>query len=80
MVEHVDYAGNVLEIVTREKMRRERLCHRSVFIAVMSHDGQLLVHKRAETKDVWPGSWDVCVGGVVAAGETWESGAYRELR
>lgn len=79
-VEHVDRAGNVLGLVTRQEMRRDRLCHRSVFIAVVSHDGQLLVHKRAETKDVWPGSWDVCVGGVLAPGESWENGAVRELQ
>lgn len=80
MVELVDAGGNVLGVVTRQQMRAESLWHRSVFIAVVSHAGQLLVHKRAETKDVWPGSWDVCVGGVMAPGEDWEDGALRELR
>jgi isopentenyldiphosphate isomerase len=80
MVELVDAAGNVLGLVTRAQMRAESLWHRSVFIAVVSHAGQLLVHKRADTKDVWPGSWDVCVGGVMAPGEDWEHGALRELR
>jgi len=68
MVEEIDLAGNVLQLVTRRKMRAEQLCHRSVFIAVMSEKGDLLVHKRAETKDIWPGWWDVAVGGVVAPG------------
>jgi isopentenyldiphosphate isomerase len=80
MVELVDAAGNVLGLVTRSQMREESLWHRSVFIAVVSHAGQLLVHKRADTKDVWPGSWDVCVGGVMAPGEDWQQGALRELR
>ena len=80
MVELIDPAGNVLGLVTRQQMRAESLWHRSVFVAVVSHTGQLLVHKRAETKDVWPGSWDVCVGGVMAPGEEWEQGAVRELR
>ena len=79
MVEEVDPLGNVLRLVPRSTMRAEGLWHRSVFIAVMSNDGQLLVHKRADTKDVWPGSWDVCVGGVMAPGEDWEHGALREL-
>ncbi|MCX6515065.1 MAG: NUDIX domain-containing protein [Actinobacteria bacterium] len=61
-------------------MRGEQLCHRSVFIAVMSEKGDLLVHKRAETKDIWPGWWDIAVGGVVAPGETWADAAVRELR
>ena len=25
----------------------------------------MLIHRRAETKDVWPGRWDLAVGGVV---------------
>ena len=79
MVEEIDLAGNVLQLVTRRKMRAEQLCHRSVFIAVMSEKGDLLVHKRAETKDIWPGWWDVAVGGVVGPGETWADAAVREL-
>jgi beta-glucosidase len=38
------------------------------------------VHQRTPTKDVYPGYWDVTVGGVVAAGEGYEDAARRELR
>ena len=79
MVEEVDALGNVLRLVTRRQMRAEALWHRAVFIAVRSQAGELLVHRRAETKDVWPGWWDVAVGGVVSPGETWEAAAQREL-
>ena len=79
MVEEIDLAGNVLRLVPRRQMRAQQLCHRSVFIAVMSEKGDLLVHQRAETKDIWPGWWDVAVGGVVAPGETWDIAAAREL-
>jgi isopentenyl-diphosphate delta-isomerase len=80
MVEEIDITGNVLRLVPRRKMRAEQLCHRSVFIAVMSEKGDLLVHQRAATKDIWPSWWDVAVGGVVAPGETWAVAAARELR
>ena len=33
-------------------------------------DGRLLVHRRSDDKDLWPGRWDLAVGGVVAAGES----------
>ncbi len=79
MVEEVDMLGNVLRLVTRRQMRAERLGHRSVFIAVVSESGDLLVHRRAETKDLWPGWWDVAVGGVIAPGETDDVAAHREL-
>lgn len=79
MVEEVDNLGNVLGLVTRKDMRSRALWHRSVFIAVTSHDGQLLVHRRADHKDLWPGWWDVAIGGVVAPGEQWDRAAAREL-
>ena len=79
MVEEIDMSGNVLRLVSRRQMRAERLCHRSVFIAVMSEKGDLLVHQRAATKDIWPGWWDVAVGGVVSPGESWDVAAAREL-
>lgn len=79
MVEHVDHDGAVIGLVTRREMRERILRHRSVFIAVVSVDGDVLVHRRAETKDVWPGCWDVAVGGVCSPGEEWHEAARREL-
>lgn len=78
-VEEIAPDGMVLGLVSRREMRARVLRHRSVFIAVVSHDGDLLVHRRADTKDVWPGCWDVCVGGVVSPGESWDDAAVREL-
>ena len=42
MVEEIDLVGNVLQLVTRRKMRAEQLCHRSVFIAVISEKATYL--------------------------------------
>ena len=78
-VEHVDRAGNVLSLVSRREMRARALRHRSVFVAVVSEKGDLLVHQRADTKDVWPGWWDVAVGGVCQPDEQWDAAAVREL-
>lgn len=78
-VEEVDATGRVLRLVPRARMRAERLRHRSVFIAVLSESDQLLVHRRADTKDIWPGWWDVAVGGVCGPGESWHEAAGREV-
>ncbi|MEY3589218.1 MAG: hypothetical protein RJA47_1814, partial [Actinomycetota bacterium] len=51
-VEEVDRLGNVVRLVSRRQMRAEALRHRSVFIAVISENGDILVHRRADTKDV----------------------------
>jgi 8-oxo-dGTP pyrophosphatase MutT (NUDIX family) len=60
-------------------VRAGNLRHRTVFIAVVNTAGEVLVHRRADWKDVWPGAWDVAFGGVVDAGEPWETAAAREL-
>ncbi len=42
-------------------------------------DDRIVVHRRADWKDVYPGSWDLCFGGVLDAGEAWDHAARREL-
>lgn len=79
LVDIVDDDDRVIATVSRARMRAERLQHRAVFIAVHHPDGRLLVHRRSEHKDLWPGWWDVAVGGVVAAGESFDDAARREL-
>ena len=79
-VDEVDLNDTVLRVVTREEMRAERLMHRAVFIAVVDSAGRLLIHRRSESKDLWPGWWDIAVGGVVGAGESYDAAAIREVR
>lgn len=78
-VEVVDEDGTVLRLVSRAEMRAANLRHRSVAVAVVTGDGELVAHRRAGWKDVWPGRWDVCFGGVAGVGEEWRAAATREL-
>jgi isopentenyldiphosphate isomerase len=79
LVDVVDDDDRVVATVTRREMRARRLRHRVVFIIVTSTTGELLVHRRSEDKDLWPGRWDIGVGGVVGAGESYEAAGQREL-
>ncbi len=79
LIDIVDADDRVVDVVTRREMRARNLRHRSVGIAVIARDGRVLIHRRADTKDVWPGWWDLAVGGVVDSGEDWEEAAAREL-
>jgi isopentenyldiphosphate isomerase len=79
LVDVVDDRDEVVAVVTRAEMRARRLQHRAVFVAVTGSDGRLLVHRRADSKDVWPGWWDIAAGGVVASGEGYDDAAVREL-
>ncbi|MEK7292085.1 MAG: NUDIX domain-containing protein [Actinomycetota bacterium] len=78
-IQQVDPNGVVLGLVSRAKMRAENIRHRAVFVAVLSSDGCLLVQRRSESKDLWPGWWDITVGGVVVGDESYEVAALREL-
>ena len=78
-VEIVDELGNVMEVTTRARMRAENLRHRGVGVIVRTTSGEVVVHRRAAWKDVWPRYWDLAFGGVLAPGESWRDGARREL-
>ncbi len=79
LVDEVDADDRVLRTVTRAEMRSQRLRHRSVFVVVQSSADDVLVHRRADHKDVWPGRWDLAAGGVVSSGESYDGAAVREL-
>ena len=79
LVDVVDADDQVVATVPRARMRAERLRHRVVFVAVTNRIGELLVPRRSDDKDLWPGRWDIAAGGVVAAGERYDVAARREL-
>ena len=60
-------------------MRAGNLPHRAVYVLVVDRGGRLLVHRRADWKDVWPSRWDVAFGGVASVGEPPAENARREL-
>jgi len=75
----VDENNNIVGEAPRREMRRQCLPHRASYIFVFNSSGELCIHKRTETKDVYPGFYDVAAGGVVLAGESYEAAAEREL-
>jgi 8-oxo-dGTP pyrophosphatase MutT (NUDIX family) len=81
VVDLVDEDDRVVEVVTRAELRARGAAarHRAVYVAVTTSAGALVVHRRADWKDVYPGYWDVCFGGVLGAGERWDDAARREL-
>jgi isopentenyldiphosphate isomerase len=79
LVDVIDDAGRTVATVTRREIRARRLPHRSVYVLVFNRGGQLFVHLRTSTKDVFPSHWDVTVGGVLSAGESFDAAARREV-
>ncbi|OSY89390.1 hydrolase [Tenacibaculum holothuriorum] len=53
--------------------------HPTVHIWLYTKKHQILLQKRALTKKVFPGLWDISVAGHIAAGENIENAAIREI-
>lgn len=75
----VDKKNRITGTVSRRVMRQERLIHRATYILVFNTQGNLLVQKRTETKDIYPGCLEIAAGGVVCQDESYEEAALREL-
>lgn len=79
LVDEIDEFDRFVRRTTRSRLRRENLWHRCVWVFVRDSTGRLFVHQRTETKDVYPGYWDVAAGGVLGAGESYDAAARREV-
>lgn len=51
-----------------------------IHVCFFDSRGRMLIQKRARTKDIWPGLWDVSVAGSVLHGEDSRTAAEREVR
>jgi isopentenyldiphosphate isomerase len=78
-VDVVDEDDRVVARVTRREMRKRQLLHRCTYVLLRNSSGEILVHRRTDTKDVVPGAYDVFSGGVCAAGEIYDECARREV-
>ncbi|MDH6216840.1 NUDIX hydrolase [Streptomyces pseudovenezuelae] len=74
----VDENDRVIGQFPRGKVYAEGLRHRCAFIQVRDARGRLFVHRRTPVKLVFPSLYDMFVGGVVGAGESYDSAALRE--
>ncbi|MFJ4236558.1 NUDIX hydrolase YfcD [Serratia nevei] len=77
-VDIVDEQNEVIAQSSRQQMRTERLRHRATYIVVHDGMGKILVQRRTEIKDFYPGWLDATAGGVVQSGENVLDSARRE--
>lgn len=65
---------------TKQEAWERGLIHRIVRISILDENGRLLVQKRSQQKQPYPGCWDNSAAGHVDVGETYEQAALRELQ
>jgi len=75
----VDRQDRVIGQATRRAVHASGLRHRAVHVLIFTSHGELLVQKRAATKDSFPGCFDSSASGHLGAGEDYDSAAVREL-
>lgn len=74
----VDENDEVVGQARRADAYSQGLRHRCVFVQVRNPRGEVFVHRRTASKLVFPSLYDMFVGGVVGAGETYDDAALRE--
>nr|WP_282557612.1 NUDIX hydrolase YfcD [Providencia burhodogranariea] len=79
-VDIVDDNNEVIAQATRKQMRAENLRHRATYIVVHDGMGKILVQRRTNIKDFYPGFLDATAGGVVTQGENVLDSAKREAQ
>jgi isopentenyldiphosphate isomerase len=63
----------------KSEAHKKGLFHQSVHIWIVDFKKNVLIQKRAASKDVFPNLWDVSVAGHISAGEQPEISAIREI-
>jgi 8-oxo-dGTP pyrophosphatase MutT (NUDIX family) len=77
-VDLVDRDNQVVGRALRSEVRQKNLLHRGIAVLVRNSQGQVYVHQRTATKDLFPAMYDMFVGGVVGEGEDYLEAAIRE--
>ena len=67
-------------IISRNEAHSKGLWHKTVHVWLQNRTGEILLQKRAATKESHPGLWDISCAGHVGAGDSSSETAVRELR
>lgn len=78
-IQIVDAQNNPIGGATKQEAWRKGLIHRIVRISILDEKGRMLMQKRSDQKELYPGRWDNSAAGHVDVGETYEQAALREL-
>lgn len=74
----VDEEDRVVGQAARADAYARGLRHRCAFVLARDAEGRIFVHRRTARKLVFPSHYDMFVGGVVGAGESYDRTALRE--
>ncbi len=77
----IDCSGNRTgAIKPRAHVHRDGDWHATVHVWLITPRREILLQKRASTKETWPGKWDISAAGHIQAGDSAIDTAIREVR
>ena len=76
----VDKNDRILGSASRSQVHGNNLLHRAVHILIFNEAGEVYLQQRSRWKDRHPLKWDSSAAGHVAAGESYDETARRELK
>lgn len=79
IIEVLDEAQRPFMLMPRASALAQNLPHQVVLVVLRDREGQIYIHRRAESKKNYAGLWSVSASGLVKAGEAAEDAAMREL-
>ena len=62
----------------KDEVHRDGDWHRAAHLWIVTQDNRVLLQRRSDSKESWPGMWDVSVAGHINAGESARDAAVRE--
>ncbi|MBN1234118.1 MAG: NUDIX domain-containing protein [Candidatus Coatesbacteria bacterium] len=73
--------GKIIGQASRDQVHRNpNLLHPAVHMHIYNSNGEILLQKRSDSKDMFPGKWDTAVGGHVISGELPDNAILREAK
>lgn len=67
------------EVLSRKEIHGRGLWHRSIVVAIVNENNEILLQQRSHKKDKNAGMWDISVAGHISSGQDALSAATREI-
>lgn len=78
LIDVLNEGGEVIDTITREDAERDNHTTQNVLVFVFNSRGKVWVQLRPQTKNHYPGRWDISACGGMVSGETRDQAAKRE--
>ncbi len=80
LIEEIDWCGNIVGVHPKNLLKKKMFPHKVSLIIPRTKDNKFILSKRAKDQEPWPDTWVCAVGGKVAAEESFEKAALREMK